>query len=451
MSALLHGCSKRDVERYPNVILVTIDTLRRDHVTCYGYDRKTTPNIADFARHAVIFDDAVAAQAITAPSHASILTGLYPPTHGVTRNARRLNEGTPTLGGVLKRLGYHTGAVVSGYTLKKKDTGLDAGFDHYDDDLGKKRFGKAQDTFDRSLGWLWKEASGDTPLFLLFHLFDPHFPYNAPPPFSGGFLPQGEEYSEKIREIIPRLRAGDGTPEEYAEVVARYDDEIAYADHYFGKLIGELKRLGLWENSIVVFAADHGETLDERFQSFDHGARAYEEQIRIPLIVRFPGDEYGGRRIAAPVHQVDLLPTILDALSTPVPQGVQGRSLLPLIRGDESWGAERHLVSLAYPLGTRVPEVSAPVIRNGFVIALRALPYKLISYPTKKGPYYQLFNLGDDPLEKRNIAAGNGEIVERLAAELAAWVEETGASKRAKPVDLPPETKRALEALGYVQ
>ncbi len=449
---MLPACSgERPISR-PHVILITIDTLRRDHLTVYGYDRNTTPNIEAFARDAVVFEDAFAAQAITAPSHASILTGLYPPSHGIVRNAYTLGAGVKTLGEYLQALGYRTGAIVSGYTLMKGETEIDRGFHHYDDDVKGKRFGPARLAYSRAVAWLDAESTGEAPLFMLCHMFDPHFPYMAPEEFSGRFLPPGEEYRLEAKDP-GWLRVGRGKPRDFAEFVYRYDDEIAYADHYFGKLIDDLKSRGMWENALVIFVADHGETLEERFHSFDHGARAYEEQIRIPLIIRFPGGEFGGRRIAAPAHHVDILPTVLDYLGgVPVPYQVQGLSLMPPVRGEELWDSStRKLVSLAYPLTRRVPELKAKLSREGLVMALRAPPFKLIRYPGVDGEIYQLFDLSSDPLEKNDLSGERPDLLEELIAELAIWREEVRADSLGEAPQLSPETKEALRSLGYMQ
>lgn len=450
-AALLPGCIGKSVtpER-PSIIVITIDTLRRDHVTVYGYERNTTPGIARFARDAVVFDEAFAAEAITAPSHASMLTGLYPPTHGIVRNSYPMAPGVRTLAQHLAELDYQTGAVVSGYTLKKDETELDRGFQHYDDDPDGKRFGRAELAFDRAVDWLDSISGDDRPLFMLYHMFDPHFPYIAPKPFSGMFLPPGESYRLKARGPEAQLRIGNGEPWEFAEFVSRYDDEIAYADHYFEKLMDELKKRGIWDDAMIIFVADHGETLDERFHAFDHGARTYEEQIRVPLIIRFPRGEFGGNRVSVPVHHVDLLPTVLSYLGLPVPDEVQGRSLMPVVRGEGAWDSERHTVSLGYPLAKRVPEVGAPLIKEGLVMALRAPPFKLITYPGVEGEIYQLFDLRTDPLEKNDISREKPALVEELLAELTAWRLEVGADSLAEAPELSPRTKEALRSLGYI-
>jgi arylsulfatase A-like enzyme len=447
---LIPGCG----ERRQHVVLISVDTLRLDHLTPYGYDRNTSPNVDALARGGVLFEETIAAHTNTAPSHASIMTGLHPPSHGIVRNRYRLNAETQTLAQILKEQDFATAAFVSGYTLRKEHTSLDRGFPVYDDRVAFKV--PADETFGRAAEWLEAQAPMEQPVFLFFHLFDPHFPYDAPDPFAGRFLPGGGEgYRFDHREALERVRSGAAAGEEAQELIVRYDDEIAYADHYVGRLVETLKALGYWDEALVIFVSDHGETLTERVHPFDHGGRAYEEQIRVPLILRFPGNRFEGRRIATPAHHVDIMPTVLDWLGLAVPEDVEGRSLMPWI--DPPWlrpppsDAARELVSFARPAPQRTPEVRGAQVPEGLIAALRGPRWKLISYPTRKGFAYQLFDLVEDPGERTNLIDAKPGLAGAMAARLQQWREWTGAAAPRKVPKLSPDSEKALEALGYVR
>jgi arylsulfatase A-like enzyme len=444
------GCSARpDAPRH--VVLISVDTLRRDHVSSYGYARETTPNIDAFARDAVIFETALAAHTNTAPSHASMLTGQYPPTHGIVRNGHRLGEGVRTLPQILADHGFTSAGFISGYTLRAKLTGLDRGFDFYDDRAGFSV--PAETTFDRVEPWLASRDPQEERIFVFFHLFDPHAPYQAPEPFAGRFMPDGQPYRFGPKAATARVRRGQADDGEADELVTRYDDEIAYADHYVGRFLDALEQHGYWDDALVILLSDHGETLVDRAHQFDHGGRVYEEQVLVPLIVRFPGGRFGGQRIEVPAHHVDLLPTVLDSLGLAIPEETQGRSLLDAIASPRfglGEPPERPLVSLARPVPRRVPEVRAKKVKEGLIGGLRTDRWKLIAYPTKRGQTHQLFDLDDDPMEKTDLAGARPDVVETLALVLAKWWEQTGAGEPSAP-ELSAEDEAALRALGYLE
>jgi len=429
-----------------NVVLISIDTLRRDHSTPYGYARDTTPALAELAKQAVVFDDAIAAHTSTAPSHASMLTGLYPPAHGVERNRYRLAPGVRTLGQMLGDAGYRTAAFVSGYTLNREHTGLDRGFERYVDHEGIQRTAPA--TLRLALDWLEAEAGRGAPFFLFLHLYDPHYSYNAAEPFASRFLEPGTRFRYPLLADRERLRRGEARPGEVDEYIRRYDGEIAYADHAVGILRNVLELLGCWDQSIVIVVSDHGETLDERAWVLDHGSRVTEEQIRIPLLLRLPGGRYGGQRVETPVHHVDLVPTVLELLGEPVPEGLHGRSLLPLLDGLTPREPDRTLLSYARPMPERIDELPS-FSRKGLVVSLRAPPLKLVAYPNEGGALYQLFDLEADPAERRDLAASRPQLVEALAARLEDLERQVGEPGAKAVPALPPDAEERLRALGY--
>ncbi len=441
------SCQKQPAPQYrrPNVVLISVDTLRRDHLPIYGYPLNTAPNLAGFAQNAVIFENAIAASTNTTPSHASMLTGLYPSSHGAVRNLYRIKKGVTTLAEVLEEQGYHCLGFVSGGTLKHKKTDLGRGFEVYDDGKPKEGDQPARTTFQVASRWL-DRAPADKPLFLFFHLFDPHYHYRAPAKYAHLFLPPGQKgYKYPVLANLGRLRAGGGKPGEAREYVSRYDGEIAYADHYLGELFEKLKKLKRFENSLILFASDHGETLSERRWMFDHGGRAYDEQIRVPLVMRFPGGKWGRRRLDVDAHHIDFMPTILEFLGVEGPEHLQGMSLLEAVRGEVKRG-QRVMISTARPEPGRVDGPPEPVAKHGMIKSVRLWPDKLIVYPTEGGSTRELFDLNRDPLERHNLAAEKPETVSRL--EGAILLNLFGLRNQQ---ELDDEARELLRSLGYTE
>jgi len=442
----LFSCEKRPVTppKVPNVILISVDTLRRDHLPVYGYPRNTAPRLAGFAKSAVVFENAVAASTNTTPSHASMLTGLYPDSHGAVRNLYRIRKSAVTLAEILKGRGYHCLGFVSGGTLKHRKTDLGRGFDLYDDGKPKEGDQVAEVTFKIAARKL-EGAPEEKPLFLFFHLFDPHYHYRAPPKYAHLFLPPGTKgYKYPVLADLGRIRGKGPRPGEAEEYISRYDGEIAYADHYVGELLDKLKKLNRYDNSLILFTSDHGETLSERRWMLDHGARLYDEQIRIPLLMRFPGGKWGNRRLTAGAHHTDYLPTILDFLGVPAPAKVEGRSLMPAVRGEKPPALA--MISLARPEPGRVDNLPRPVVKKGLIKSVRLPPDKLIIYPAKDGPVFELFNLTDDPKEKHNLAEQKPQLVEELQKKINLSLLGSGEKQ-----ELSDEDKELLRSLGYTE
>jgi arylsulfatase A-like enzyme len=445
VTSALCGC--RPTPPPPTVVLISIDTLRRDHLPFYGYERETAPRWSELAQESVIFDGAIAVHTNTGPSHASMLTGLYPPQHGILRNRYRLRRGVRTLAEELTENGFETAAFVSGQTMTDQLTGLGRGFALYDDDMGVVWEREARSTWQRARVWL-KARDPERPLFLFFHLFDPHSPYRPPVELAQRFLPEGTAEPRFPSPVdIARVRRGHAEPGELDAYVAAYDGEIAHADSYMGRLLHLLRKLGLYENSVIIVTSDHGETLGERPYAFDHGARLYEEQIRVPLTIRLPGGEHAGTRVGSIARHIDLAPTVLDLLGVD-PWPVPGRSLRSSWTGGQA--PDTTTFSFARPVAARVPEVTGPLAETGLLAALRRPPEKLIAYPTVSGAWvYQLFDLGDDPAEREDRASLDPERTGELAAELEGWLATVGRLDH-KPSEVAPEDLEALRSLGYL-
>ena len=439
-----------------NLVLLSIDTLRPDHLGCYGYPRDTSPELDRLAARSVVFDQAITAHVSTAPSHATILTGRFPGSHGLVRNGMALAAGVPTLAELLAAHGRATGAFVSGWTLQRH-TALDRGFQVYDDDLGPPRFGARRDgaaTTDAALSWLGAQVTAGRDVFLFLHLFEPHWPYDPPQGYALRFLPGRYQLTTLSRpvHIDRRLSVNRLTPAERDEYVARYDGEIVVADRLVGRLLDAIEDLGIAESTVLVVLSDHGETLFEREWTMDHGTRPYDEQARVPLILHLPGDRSAGVRVPDQVSLVDVLPTVADLIGLSPPEGVQGRSLLPLADNPDADRPVLPAFTTARPEPQRVPHIHAPLSSRGLVCALRLPGLKLVEFPMSRDRWHaELFDLASDPGEQTNLAKARFDATLALHDQLEAWRVATASGGEMAPPTLAPEVEEALKELGYVE
>jgi arylsulfatase A-like enzyme/tetratricopeptide (TPR) repeat protein len=383
----------------PNILLITLDTTRADHLGAYGNRRARTPNLDRLAASGVVFERAIAAAPLTLPAHASLLTGRYPFAHGVRNNGSfTLGEATPTLATALRDAGYRTAAFVSAFVLDHR-YGLARGFDRYDDRLDLERRGA--DTVAAAGAWLTETAHDPRPFFLWLHLYDPHDPYEPPPPFA-----------EAFRD-------------------SPYDGEIAYDDQQIGELLARLHALGADGSLLVAAAGDHGESLGEHGEA-THGLFVYESAIRIPLTIAGAAVPKG-RRVAALVRGIDLAPTLLDAARLPPLPGVEGRSLLPLANGSGPGPDDAY------------SETYFPQLYMNWA-PLRSIQdarWKFIDAPSP-----ELYDLQRDPGEAASLA---GSEPLRVAAFRQAVVAVSGGSDAPVPTArVDRETAQKLAALGYI-
>ena len=406
------------LERAPvalNVILITLDTLRSDRISCYGSDLVDTPNIDAFAAEGVRFTNAASTVPFTLPAHASIMTGLYPPGHGVRENVGYvLDDRYPTLAELLGNGGWATGGFVSAFVLDGK-WGIGRGFDEYVDDFDLQEMETANmssvqrdgaETVAAAVTWLDQQPA-DRPFFLWLHLYDPHEPYTPPEPFNSRY---------------------PGRP---------YDGEVAYTDSLVGEFRRALDERDLLDDSLVIVTSDHGEGLGDHGEEF-HGFFVYDSTIHVALIIKPPSRFGAGRVVDRPVSHVDLVPTILDLVGQPLPDDIQGRSLAPLIAGEDvTWDRPVYSESL-YPL-----------LHYGWapLRALRADRFKLIDAPRP-----ELFNLEDDPSEDQNLyerESLRSDEMEVALGELRHHIEIHDQPDEARP-ELDEATLAQLQALGYV-
>jgi arylsulfatase A-like enzyme/Flp pilus assembly protein TadD len=400
---------------HPNVILISIDTLRPDHLGCYGYAATTSPNIDALSREGITFEDASTSAPLTLPSHTTMLTGLYPISHGIRNNGSYvLDASALTMTEIFKEAGYATGAFVGSFVLDSR-FGLDQGFDVYNDDMQGARqpsaFGymerTADEVTDAALGWL---DTAREPFFAFVHYFDPHAVYMAPP-----------EYRKRH----------PGNP---------YDAEIDFTDHELGRLIRGIADRGVMERTLVVLVSDHGEGLGEHEEA-THGVLTYDTTLRVPMIMRLPensgvpAEAATGKRISPPVRLVDLMPTVLDIAGLRTEAEMDGRSLVPLMRG-ERLDPEFCYFETLYPY-----------------FAYRWSPLRGVRFNEWKyilSPEPELYNVAADPSEMVNLIdeeSGRAAGMEKALLEL--MVTERGAAP-AGEAEMSAEEARKLAALGYV-
>jgi arylsulfatase A-like enzyme len=440
-----------------NVVLVTVDTLRADHLGSYGYARETSPAIDRLAREGVRFDTAVTQWPKTTPSLASLHTGVYPSTNGVTRHTQQaLPAAFATLAQRLSEAGYETAAVVTNGNLARAYR-FDKGFDSYIETWRSPTADdpeRAAHVTDAAIAWLDARRS-ERPFFLWVHYVDPHAPYTPPPPFDGMFVgdahydpseraPLSEQPIEDIDGIPARSRLG--VHDEIAYYVAQYDAEIRYSDGEIGRLFDRVEAGASGARTAIVLTADHGESLGEHRYYFEHGRLPFDGCVRVPLVVRLPGGHGGGRSVKSPVQLVDVLPTVLEIASVAVPGEAEGRSLVPLL----AQGQDPERGAFAF---------TESGYTDSWQRSVRDARWKLVWTPDPSdraiatGTEWALFDLATDPSETTDVAAAHPDQVERLRSALESWRHRSGVSTIAL-VPAPRvdhDTEERLRKLGYVR
>ena len=438
--------------RPPNILLISIDSLRSDHLGSYGYFRNTSPNLDKLAAEGARFETAIAPSPWTLPSHVTMLTGRHPAAHGVTTNRRRLGEDIPTLAEVLRVAGYATAGFVSGPYLRD-DFGYDRGFEIYDQsmaalspDASREGISSPQ-LIEALLGWLGEHQaeSPERPFFAFLHLWDVHYDFAPPPPWDTLFDP-GYEGSIDGRYVES---LGKGLSErDLAHVIALYDGEIGFTDSQLGRLFAAMETRGLRPDTLIIVTADHGEEFLEHGK-IGHAMEVFDESLRVPLIFSFPGKIQPGLVIEEQVRLMDLPRTILGLAGIEAPQigmppdaPLQDKDLSPWLREDLLQGGFPELI--AFPENrtwgsgkTSVRTASDKLIRDG------------------KIDYYEVFDLRADPREK-NKRTGEGDALARTLFELLeherTWLEwlNKGAVE-APPSRMGRNLRAQLEALGYLE
>jgi len=442
--ALIVSCGTGD--RPLNVIVVGIDTLRPDHLGCYGYERATSPNIDEFAAAGVLFENTASQAPWTAPSFATIFTSLYPSQHGSMDVSSRIRESVPTLATMLKERGYATGAVINAPALKP-EFGLSRDFDFYDmTPLGGRR---GDGTTRDALAWIDEVRGG--PFFMFVHYFDPHIPYGPPPGYDDLFHKGYEGRIKNPFDIDDFSRAREKlfeemkvlTPDDWAEIIDLYDGEIVYVDQAFGALIRGLEERGLTDDTVIVLLSDHGEEFFEH-GGFEHGHTLFEELIHVPLIVSLPGKVREGARVRNQVRLLDVTPTVFDLLGLEPLAHFEGVSLVPYLTGE---GSVEHRAGNLLP-----PHIAyAEAIRLGAEKkSVTALPHKLIY--NLISCEQEFYNLAQDPGEAHDLIATGGGSLELLEQTLyrtllgidETWYVEMAGGGSGHVFDIEVASKRGL-------
>jgi arylsulfatase A-like enzyme len=456
------------------VVLVQGDTLRPDHLDAYGYERATAPTLKRLAQEGALFHHALSQTGWTKASVPSVMTSLYPSTHGVHRIPDRLPSSAQTIAEAYRQAGYAT-ASFSSVVFTGAFTNLHQGFEELHEvestagRSGPEGFKTAREYVDRMLEWI--DAHRDVPAFVFLHVMDPHSPYVPNPPYDTTWADpaQRAEYQRQqklLKGFIKtptlafrgmatkdELRAAGLDPEWFIRYSKDwYDGSILGMDREIGRLVEALDAGGLRERSLVAFYADHGEEFHEHGEMF-HGQSVYGEMIRVPLILWAPGRIAPGTEVKSTVELVDVMPTLLDFSGLAVPREAQGISLRPLLTGQPVPVAWRDRPAFAEKQPTGAPEDRG----TAEIYAVVDGRWKLIHHAVRgpKDPEYELFDFEADPFDQRDLAAANGEVVARLARILDAWRRTTRAA-RLKPddqlaKDLSPEQLETLRSLGYVK
>lgn len=448
-----------DVASPPNVLLIMLDTTRTDCLGCYGAEDGVTPNIDGLASESMLFEQAVTPEPLTRPAVATMLTGLYPRSHGVDTNTKSLDAGFVTLAEALQARGYVTGAfmaasVLSGYY------GTDQGFDSYTEPseerwelsglLALKRFYvsifahsrwsveiPAAEVTRRATTWI--RNNGDRPFFAFVHYFDAHYPYEPPAEHDLAFASGLTGLSVPYEHPQDRFRQGFDMPADFLEMTwLKYKGEIAYTDEYVGVLLDALDDMGLADDTLVVLLSDHGESFEKGFY-FAHGNRLFDSLVHVVLMFRYPGRVEPGRATTQ-VHLADLYPTVVSLLGIPLEAEVQGNDILGF-RGRTPDQPERAVFLQTdfenpKPFSSRVS------------LGVRLPPWKYVDSP--EIGLRELYDIHADPGEFLNLVDERPEIAAELASLLESWLATTERRETAD-AELSPKRLEALRALGYVQ
>ena len=423
-----------------NLILVSIDTLRADHLGCYGYGPPTSPTIDRMAREGIRFRDFTASSSWTLPSHASMLTGLEPARHAAVKfSFVPLSTTFDTLAEVLGDVGYESAAFVGGGFVGSHFA-LDQGFDRFWENPATKSHGDSlQSVVDMAKPWM--ERRRGTRFFLFLHTYQVHIPYNPPPPYDTVFDPhyrgayQTQFLTGDARALVKR---GIFDAQTLHHLSALYDGEIRAMDDAMGNLLDFLQSTGLARNTCVLFTSDHGEEFGEHGDLMHSKAKLFEELIRVPLIVWCPAKFRAGPIVSGPASHIDILPTAVEIGGGTAPTDIDGRSLVPVLRGGAVTTRE-----------AAVSEVDGSVERKqGTVRAVRTERYKLIESSIDGSEI--LFDVLADPAESHDLRAERGD----LAGTLRGSLDRRAGEKSVAGVSagsLDEATRERLRALGYIE
>ena len=473
-SAVAHAANRSG----PSVVLITMDTVRADHLSLYGYEKDTSPSLNALARRATLFRNAVSTSDVTPASHGSLFTGLYPSQHGARLDQRhglslRLNPDLPTLAARLGSFGYHTLGIVANHGYLTTAFGFDRGFQYYDErvsvrflldepaighflrqtggrllqrltasDLEGVDYRRADEINGAVLPLLHQLKTDARPFFLFVNYMDAHWPYRPPRSFDtkfGGTSARSiseQAYNDLWADVNAGRRTLTGT--ERAALEALYDGGIANVDRHIGALIDQLEQLDLFDDCLFIVTSDHGEAFGER-GLFGHAVSVYGEHIHVPLMVKYPRQRVP-RVVGEVVSGVDVMPTILDVTGHPIPSEIEGRSLaaepdrIPPARVVFS---ESFPDAFTYDLSPRFHRIERAVFADGV---------KLITSTTGKRELYDV----EDTKDARDLASTRPEVAQRLDGLVSHWLAGIKPQDRVVP-PLDPMTLQRLKSLGYLR
>ena len=441
--------------RPPNVVLITVDTLRADALSPYGGREAATGAAQRLAREGLLFENAFCPMPQTRPSHFSILTSKYPRDHGVLNNVTPLSTGALTLAEVLRGHGYQTGGFVS-VKLLDRSSGAAQGFEEFAAPEGEAAR-TADETVPRALQYLERAGAAGRPFFLWLHLFDPHMPY-APPegfrlPLEEGAPELEAEFSWPLLRELARRRGGELPQEVLAQGKRLYQGEVSFQDFWIGKLLEQLDGRGLTDRTLVVLTADHGECFDHGV-FFDHTDCLYEGALRVPLIFRFPGRVAAAARDARLVENIDIAPSVLDLAGLGAEPGFLGRSLFrgarreavffqrPLYQEEAARNRPQRAQEIRLVAGEPVRSVQPELDWVG----VRTDAWKLLTLGTQE----ELYRIEKDPEERLDLRAGSPEAAGLLRAELRGWLARHPLTL-GETARINEDLRETLKSLGYVQ
>jgi len=419
----------------PNVFFVTVDTLRFDRLSLYGHYRDTSPHLDSLLESGAHFTEARVVEPLTAPSMVSMITSLHPHEHGTSRNGLRMRPELPSLPKVLRRRGYRTAAFVGNWTLKDEISGLGEHFAEYREVFSRKRwlffFGEAtaDDLTDEALEWLEErmEEERPDPLFLWIHYVEPHAPYRFQ-----------DDFAERLG--IERHR-GEPTPSE------RYDTEVAFVDRSIGRLVAGIERLSPPEETLIVFASDHGESLGEH-NYWGHGRHLYEPTLKIPMGISWPGRVDAGA-VTAPASIIDLAPTVFGLAGWPIPETFRGFDWSPVLRGEAEPPHDRVTHHQAHK-GAVQRAGNRSARRQGLLEVGRVAGGGRKEVFRVRNDNRWLFDLEEDPSERNSLVREDSEPSEELREWLLQVRNGLTAADELPPPELDAESEEKLRALGYV-
>jgi arylsulfatase A-like enzyme len=417
----------------PNILLISLDTVRPDHTSAYGYSKDTTPLLARYAAEGAVFEHAYAQAPSTSPTHASMFTGLYPSTHGYYSYKYRLASEHNTLAEILKSAGYRTFGVASSVKFVQR-TGLQQGFDKFDRIGGPKNARSAQ-VNEKTIRYM--KTASDQPFFGFIHYFDAHAPYAAPEPYRNKWHPAlSHPKPEWTSRFIKKNRRNRLTvnPMIAGYLAGLYDGELSYLDTFLGQLLAAVPQTKK-RSTLVVVTSDHGEAFFEH-RYLGHSHVLYEEIMRVPLVVWWPGKVAPGQRMKVPTQTVDLVPTLLELVGIPVPSGLEGRSLAAPLLGA---GPEPKSV----PLFLQSPK---------FFGLIEDLPTGRFKLTVRlKNQRARLVNLTADPEGKTNLVESQVSELNVMKQRISSLPFQDPRGRSVERDEFDDAELLELKALGYIE